>query len=210
MSWRCDCHACVALLLTYPLCLGSSVTPQDRLTLAADLQDILATSSPATVGTTLSVDSADTAGLCELSCTSDLRRADFVPLLVDCFITFWKPSVDMDREVPFQLSIPSPADSQLSGLRFSQLAIQFNNASPPLVVAHRDNQSSLLDLYMLGEGDSQASLRWRDGSCKVFQGVVSSPTAAELTVGHLVYFHLCIRLCHSMPDIVRHAVAHPW
>ncbi|GAA5850035.1 hypothetical protein JCM8547_000988 [Rhodosporidiobolus lusitaniae] len=154
----------------------SKISVEEREKYAAELLEVLQTKTPATPEkAVISLDSAESAPL------------------FDCRLSFWSPTTNVSAAVPFQLILSSRSSARSSGFTFSQLAIHFNDRRPPITVNHADDAPTSegtverINLGSVGEAQERtASLRWKDGSTKVFTGAIALDCELDLTVEKVV------------------------
>ncbi|GAA5922303.1 uncharacterized protein JCM15063_003254 [Sporobolomyces koalae] len=112
--------------------------------------------------------------------------ADLSPILSPR-LSFLHTTATIASRVPFQLAISSPATARLSEFTFDTLTVHFNDDRPPLVIQNSTEPASDHDdveRYAISgeQGQTTASLRWNDGTTKVFYGTVSAESAVKLSI----------------------------
>ncbi|KAK4692347.1 trafficking protein particle complex subunit 11, partial [Phenoliferia sp. Uapishka_3] len=115
--------------------------------------------------------------------------ADVAPLFTTQ-IAFWHPTSNIGLPIPFQLSLSSLPTSRSSSLVFDQLELEFNDGSEKVIVSGREAKEGegegKVESYKLGEdgleGGGDAWLGWRDGTTKVFCGMIRGRVESELTL----------------------------
>ncbi|GAA5947145.1 hypothetical protein JCM3765_002176 [Sporobolomyces pararoseus] len=151
----------------------SSVSEDRRAQFAEELKSILTSRSP------------ETAEQASLHFASDSS-----PILIPR-LSFLKPTTTISSQIPYQLAISAPSSARLAAFAFDNLNIYFNDDRPPLVVQNSagvKSTTSEIERYELRGCGSQteANLRWENGTTKVFFGTVSSDVAISLTLEKVV------------------------
>ncbi|GAA6061932.1 hypothetical protein JCM10212_001500 [Sporobolomyces blumeae] len=130
--------------------------------------------------------------------SNELARIHLEPGLSPILLprmTFYRSTTTISTPMPFQLSLTSPSTSRIAGFTFDSLQLFFDDDRPPVVITHRseaETEEPLADVtrYLIGDVredvERTADLRWREGTTKVFVGLVSSDQAMSLSVNKVV------------------------
>lgn len=99
-------------------------------------------------------------------------------------VVFWRPKVQVDEAVAFQLSLSAPSDVSIFALPVTSLRIHFMDGLGQLVITHQaaseelaSRRIQLVDVGHVNLGgealnEVRADLRWTVGSKIVFSGTV--------------------------------------
>ncbi|KAM0793128.1 hypothetical protein ACM66B_000606 [Microbotryomycetes sp. NB124-2] len=120
----------------------------------------------------------------------DMR--DSAPLF-DCKVGFWLSSASLGQPVPFQLSLSSRPESQSSNLVFDQVEMFLGEEQPGFVINHaadegeatKDVDERTFKIDQNGKSTT-ATLRWSNGSSKVFSGFCVPRDEGSLTMDKVV------------------------
>ncbi|KAM0752891.1 hypothetical protein T439DRAFT_323501 [Meredithblackwellia eburnea MCA 4105] len=123
----------------------------------------------------------------------DVDMSEVAPLFT-CQAVFWRQTASVGEAVPFQVTIEAPPESKADALRFSSLALQFNDGRAPVVIGADGGESpeelanpTVTHLGSLGEPsqsqqERQATLYWLNGQKSIFTGTIARATEGELTL----------------------------
>ncbi|GAA5897386.1 hypothetical protein JCM8208_003259 [Rhodotorula glutinis] len=115
-----------------------------------------------------------------------LDTADIAPLL-DCHLTFLRPSAHAAEPVPFQLVLAAPIGARTAHLAFAHLDLHLNDGRPPVRISHDEDAPSSTSVGHVGSAqERRARLRWSEGETRVFTGKQWVDMELELTVDKVV------------------------
>lgn len=109
---------------------------------------------------------------------------------VDSNVVFWTPEISVCELAPFQLSLTAPANTPISALPFSSLAVHFSHRDSPIIIRHRNSEAATyagfqrVDLGHISDVHEEftADIRWQPGSSLIVSGTLSSNVPAILKV----------------------------